>query len=151
LGNSHLLILFQNSVGNSVKINRFQISFANLQKINNLQTYYIPNFMKEKEFIENFFKERSNYNNPEQAINQRELGEKYANHDFEVVHNGKTILIEAKATTWGEENGTDFSISKNEWQLLASTENDYIIARVFNARTSVSVKWLKVAHVRFLV
>ncbi len=24
----------------------------------------------------------------------RELGEKYANHDFEVVHNGKTILIQ---------------------------------------------------------
>ena len=48
----------------------------------------------------------------------RELGDKYANHDFEVVHNGKTILIEAKATTWGEEYGTDFSISKDEWQLL---------------------------------
>lgn len=76
----------------------------------------------------------------------RQLGEKYANHDFEIVHNNKTILIEVKATTWGEEYGTDFSISKNEWQLLTSTENDYFIARVFNAKSVASVKWLLVEH-----
>lgn len=74
----------------------------------------------------------------------RQVGEKYADHDIEVVRNGKTILIEVKSTTWGEEYGTDFSISKNEWDLLRKTTNDYFIARVFNARNAAYVKWLKV-------
>jgi hypothetical protein len=81
----------------------------------------------------------------------RQLGEKYADHDFEVIHNGKTILIEVKATTWGEEHGTNFYISKNEWQLLASSQNDYFIARVFNTRGVAYVKWLLIEHQKTIV
>jgi len=81
----------------------------------------------------------------------RQLGEKYANHDFEIIHNNKTILIEVKSTTWGEEYGTDFSISKDEWQLLATTTNDYFIARVFKARSVANVKWLLVEHQKSII
>lgn len=78
-------------------------------------------------------------------------------HDFKIINEYKYIknnksyiirsdyFIEVKSTTTNENDirNIPFYFSINEWNLMDRSDNNYYIARVFNARTKPSMKLIK--------
>ena len=78
-----------------------------------------------------------------------ECGESFKNHDFEILaENKKEVIyyIDAKATMTGEISGdtVPIYIRKSEWNFMQECQDNYIIARVYNAKSSNAyIKYLK--------
>ena len=93
-----------------------------------------------KELVAKFGESRVNWLN--------KGGESYKAYDFEIISGLNEILyyVDAKATTTGEITGgtVPIYISPNEWTFMQSCKDNYIIARVYNAKTSNAyTKYLK--------
>ena len=70
--------------------------------------------------------------------------------DFTLKFGSKVVMLEVKSTTWGDDYGTDFSVSSNEWKTLANNGVNYILARVFNTRTNPTVKFIRMSGLQNL-
>lgn len=75
-------------------------------------------------------------------------GETYKEYDFEILGRNNEVLyfIDAKATTTGEITGdtVPIYIRPSEWTFMQKCKDNYIIARVYNAKTSSAyTKYLK--------
>ena len=93
-----------------------------------------------KELVAKFGESRVNWLN--------KGGETYKEYDFEILSRNNEILyfIDAKATTTGEVTGdtVPIYIRPSEWAFMQRCKDNYIIARVYNAKTSSAyTKYLK--------
>jgi hypothetical protein len=93
-----------------------------------------------KELVAKFGESRVNW------LNQG--GETYKEYDFEILsrNNEVSYFIDAKATTTGEITGdtVPIYIKPNEWTFMQKCKDNYIIARVYNAKSSRAyIKYLK--------
>ena len=93
-----------------------------------------------RELVQKFGKNRVNWLN--------EGGETYNKYDFEILNSQNSIkfYIDAKATTTSEISGdtVPIYIRPSEWQFMQECNDNYIIARVYNARSSNAyTKYLK--------
>jgi hypothetical protein len=93
-----------------------------------------------KELVAKFGESRVNWLN--------KGGETYKEYDFEILSRNNEILyfIDAKATTTGEVTGdtVPIYIRPSEWAFMQKCKDNYIIARVYNAKTSSAyTKYLK--------
>lgn len=75
-------------------------------------------------------------------------GESYREYDFEILNQNNQVLyyVDAKATTTGEVTGdtVPIYIRPSEWTFMQKCKDNYIIARVYNAKTSSAyTKYLK--------
>jgi Domain of unknown function (DUF3883) len=93
-----------------------------------------------RELVQKFGKNRVKWLN--------EGGETYSKYDFEILNSNNSIMfyIDAKATTTNEISGdtVPIYIRQSEWQFMQECDNNYIIARVYNAKSSNAyTKYLK--------
>lgn len=93
-----------------------------------------------KELVAKFGESRVNWLN--------KGGESYREYDFEILNQNNQVLyyIDAKATTTGEISGdtVPIYIRTSEWDFMQKCKDNYIIARVYNAKTSSAyTKYLK--------
>jgi hypothetical protein len=93
-----------------------------------------------KELVAKFGESRVNWLN--------KGGETYKEYDFEILGRNNEVLyfIDAKATTTGEVTGdtVPIYIRPSEWTFMQKCKDNYIIARVYNAKTSSAyTKYLK--------
>ena len=93
-----------------------------------------------KELVEMFGESRVNWLN--------EGGESYREYDFEIFNQNNQVLyyVDAKATTTGEVSGdtVPIYIRISEWDFMQKCKDNYIIARVYNAKSPTAyVKYLK--------
>ncbi len=93
-----------------------------------------------KELVAKFGESRVNWLN--------KGGESYREYDFEILNQSNQVLyyIDAKATTTGEISGdtVPIYIRTSEWDFMQKCKDNYIIARVYNAKTSSAyTKYLK--------
>jgi len=93
-----------------------------------------------KELVAEFGESRVNWLN--------EGGETYKEYDFEILGRNNEVLyyVDAKATTTGEVTGdtVPIYIRPSEWSFMQRCKDNYIIARVYNAKTSNAyTKYLK--------
>ncbi|MEZ4986728.1 MAG: DUF3883 domain-containing protein [Saprospiraceae bacterium] len=93
-----------------------------------------------KELIAKFGENRVNWLN--------KGGETYKEYDFEILGRNNEVLyfVDAKATTTGEVTGdtVPIYIRPSEWTFMQRCKDNYIIARVYNAKTSSAyTKYLK--------
>lgn len=74
-------------------------------------------------------------------------GESYREYDFEIYNNNQILYyIDAKSTTTGEilGNSVPFYIQQSEWIFMQKCKDNYLIARVYNAKSSNAYsKYLK--------
>ena len=75
-------------------------------------------------------------------------GESYREYDFEILNQNNQVLyyVDANATTTGEVTGdtVPIYIRPSEWTFMQKCKDNYIIARVYNAKTSSAyTKYLK--------
>lgn len=93
-----------------------------------------------KELVAKFGENRVNWLN--------KGGETYKEYDFEILGRNNEVLyfVDAKATTTGEVTGdtVPIYIRPSEWTFMQRCKDNYIIARVYNAKTSSAyTKYLK--------
>lgn len=93
-----------------------------------------------KELVARFGKDRVLWLN--------EGGETYHEYDFEILNQKRTVLyyLDAKATITGEISGDSVPIyiRTSEWDFMQKCKDNYIIGRVYNAKSSSAyVKYLK--------
>lgn len=94
-----------------------------------------------KELVKKFGENRVNWLN--------KGGETYKEYDFEILGRNNEVLyfVDAKATTTGEVSGdtVPIYIRTSEWTFMQKCKDNYIIARVYNAKTSSAyTKYLKI-------
>lgn len=75
-------------------------------------------------------------------------GESYREYDFEILNQNNQVLyyVDAKATTTGEISGdtVPIYIRTSEWDFMQKCKDNYIIVRVYNAKSSSAyTKYLK--------
>ena len=66
------------------------------------------------------------------------------NHDFKIIEGEKEIYIDSKATIFNEyTEHLEFELTSNEYKLMEEAEK-YLIARVFEVRTTPSMKFIRI-------